>query len=121
MFYVALNDLLACLERLVADNLRGSYNLFVEPWASLREFVDAVAEAQGERARTISFPPGPLFLAARLWRLLSLPPAAGIDRIESLRKNLEACPHASDLYTLLSGSTSLADAIAVCGGPSGLK
>ncbi len=121
VFYVALNDLLACIERLVTDSLRGGFNLFVEPWANLREFVEAVGKSQGVKVRILSFPLGPLFLGARLWRLLSLPPSAGIDRMESLRKNLEACPHASDLCSLLPGGTSLSDAIAVSGGSSALK
>lgn len=111
VFYIALNDLMTCIERILDERLSGAFNLFVATPASLRDFVGAIARVHGRRSWILPLPATPLFLGLDLVKRLGIPLPGAIDRLETMRQNMGEAVHVSDLARFVAHPTPLTMAI----------
>lgn len=106
VFHVALGDLLAGMTRMLEGTLRGEFNLFGDPPATLREYLAAL----GVR-RVLSVPLWPLFVALGIMRRCTRELPAALGRIDTMHKNLFAPVHVSNLRALVDSPLPLREAV----------
>lgn len=114
---ISIQDLLASVDQAVTRFPPGAYNLFNPDLVPLRTLMKTVMTVANHHAWLVSVPYKAALSALTLLKHLHIPSPISIDSLKGLKMN-DACPHQSDLLTLLPQPSSLEEMIRATVGPA---
>ncbi len=111
VYYVALEDLLESMMKILEQRLVGAFNLFCETPVSLRDFVGAISRSGGRTVPLISIPADPLFRVIDLMRWMQIPFPSVVSRLAVMHQNMKAPIHVADIRQFVRKQILIDDAV----------